>query len=61
MKPREAKNDLVNWCTGDEEGDVFLMSGLHSEGEWLSDVGDGSGPKRPTIQDLNRERRGEQV
>ena len=42
LKPRQAENDLVNWCTGDE-GDVFLAIGLHSEGEWLGDVCDGSG------------------
>jgi hypothetical protein len=43
LKPREAEDDLVNWCTDDEEGHIFLMSGLHGEGEWLSDEGDGSG------------------
>jgi hypothetical protein len=30
LKPREAEDDLV-------------MNGLHSEGEWLGDVCDGSG------------------
>ena len=29
LRPREAEDDIVNWCTGDEEGDVFLVIGLH--------------------------------
>ena len=29
----EAENDIVNWCTNDKEGNVFLMHGLHGEGE----------------------------
>lgn len=43
LKPREAEDDLVNWCPGDEEGDILLMIGLHGESERLSDVCNGSG------------------
>jgi hypothetical protein len=35
-------DDLVNWCAGDE-GDDFLVIGLHGEGEWSGDDCDGSG------------------
>lgn len=42
LKQREAKDDLVSWCTGDE-GDVFLMDGLHGEGDWFGYVCDGPG------------------
>jgi hypothetical protein len=42
LKLREAENDLVSWCTGDE-GNVLLMDGLHGEGEWSGDVYDGPG------------------
>ena len=40
---QSTKDDLVDWFTSNEERDVLLMSGLHGECEWLSDVGDGSG------------------
>ena len=43
LKPGEAEDDLVSWCTGDEEENVLLMYGLHGEGEWFGYVCDGSG------------------
>ena len=42
LEPWEADDDLVSWCTNDE-GNVFLMAGLHGEGEWYGEVCDGSG------------------
>ena len=41
LEPREAEDDFVNWCTGDDKGDILLVIELHCEGEWLSDVCDG--------------------
>ncbi|XP_064868632.1 transmembrane protein 208-like [Oncorhynchus nerka] len=32
LEPWEAKDDLVSWCTSNE-GDVFLMNGLHGGGK----------------------------
>ena len=33
LKSRDAEGDLVDWCTGNEEGNVLLMNELHPEGE----------------------------
>ena len=40
LEPWETEDDLVSWCISDEEGDVFLMTGLHGE---VEGCGDGSG------------------
>eukprot|EP00063_Salmo_salar_P028034 XP_014002869.1 PREDICTED: RNA-directed DNA polymerase homolog [Salmo salar] len=34
-RPREAEDDIVYWCTGDEKGGILLMDGLHGKEEAL--------------------------
>jgi hypothetical protein len=38
LEPWEAEDDLVSWCTRDEEGNILLMNVLLDEGEWCGDV-----------------------
>ena len=58
LEPREAGDDFVSWGTCDEKRDALLVTGLYGEGEWLSD-----GPSScwPTVESLNRTRRGEWI